>query len=213
MLEAPDAATDHAPNPAPDPIEWTYDIPLLTSRFMLWDFLRVILLSVAAMYVIVAVGGLIIERELIILPPMVFFLTAGIMAGLFVLTSLLLGNRQGARFIVSAKGVEYRAEKRERSMNKLVVIVGLLARNPTTAGAGALAMSRERTLVPWESVHRVTVYRRQRVIALHNSWRTVLRLHCPPELFDEVASAVETYHRAAIEQHAAKRLERPPLFA
>jgi hypothetical protein len=189
----PDTAT------TPDPIEWTYDIPLLTSRFMVWDFVRVILLSVVAMYVIVALGGLIIEQELIILPPMVFVLTTGIMASLFVLTSLLLGNRQGARFTVGARGVEYRAEKRERSMNKLVVLVGLLALNPTTAGAGTLAMTRERMLVPWESIHRVVVYPRARVIALRNSWRTVLRLHCPAELFDDVVGAVETHHRAAIE--------------
>ncbi len=204
VLEAPETATAHTSSPAPDPIEWTYDIPLLTSRFMLWDFVRVILLSVVAMYVIVAVGGLIIERELIILPPMVFVLTTGIMAGLFVLTSLLLGNHQGARFTVSAKGVEYRAEKRERAMNRLVMIVGFLARNPTTAGAGALAMTRERMLVPWESVHRVVVYRRERVIALRNSWRTVLRLHCPPELFEDVASAVDAYHGAAVDSAMAR---------
>ncbi len=177
-------------------IEWTFNVPLLTSRFMLWDFLRVILLSVMAMYVIVAVGGLIVERELIILPLEVFLLTTGIMFGLFVLTSLLLGNHQGARFTVGPKGVEYRAEKRERSMNKLVVLVGLLARNPTTAGAGTLAMTRERLFLPWGSIHRVVVHRRERVIALRNSWRTVLRLHCPPELFDEVAAAVESHHAA-----------------
>lgn len=196
MHNTPATTTEPTPRPASDRIEWTYDIPLLTSRFMLWDFLRVILLSVVAMYVIVAVGGLIVERELIILPPMVFALTTGIMLGLFLLTSLLLGNRQGARFIVSKRGVEYRAEKRERSMNKLVVIVGLLARNPTAAGAGALAMTRERMFLPWESVHRVVVYRRLRVIELRNSWRTVLRLHCPPELFDDIVTAVETHHRA-----------------
>jgi len=163
---------------------------------MLWDFLRVILLSVAMMYVIVAVGGLLVERELIILPLGVFILTTGIMFGLFVLTSLLLGNRQGARFTVGPKGVEYHAEKRERSMNRLVVLVGLLARNPTTAGAGTLAMTRERLFLPWESIHRVVVHRRERVISLHNSWRTVLRLHCPPELFDEVVAAVESHHAA-----------------
>ena len=191
--KAPDTAA------TPDPIEWIYDIPLLTSSFMVWDFVRVILLSVVAMYVIVAVGGLIVEQELIILPPMVFVLTAGIMAGLFVLTSLLLGNRQGARFTVDVRGVEYRAEERERSMNKLVVIVGLLARNPTTAGAGTLAMTREHMLVPWESIHRVVVYPRARVISLRNSWRTVLRLHCTPELFDDVVNAVEHYHHAAPE--------------
>lgn len=180
-----------------DPIEWTYDIPLLTSRFMVWDFVRVILLSVVAMYAIVAIGGLVVEQELIILPWQVFALTAGIMFGLFVLTALLLGNHQRARFIVSERGVEYRAEKRERAISRLAVIVGLLARNPTTAGAGALAMTRERYFVPWEGIHRVVVHRRQRVISLHNSWRTVLRLHCSAELFDEVVARIEAEHGAA----------------
>lgn len=196
MLEAPDSATAQTSSPAPEPLEWTYDIPLLTSRFMLWDFARVILLSVVAMSVFVALAGLIIEQELIVLPLMVYVLTAGILAGLFVLTSLVLGNRMGARFTVDARGVGYRAEKRERSLNKLVVLVGLLAANPTTAGSGVLAMSRERTLIPWTSIHRVVIHRRQRVIAVHNSWRTVLRLHCSPEMFDEVASAVEWHHKA-----------------
>lgn len=178
-------------------IEWTYDIPLLTSRFMLWDFVRVTLLSVTAMYVIVALGGLIVEQELIILPPMVFVLTASIMLGLFALTSLLLGNHQRARFIVSDRGVEYRAEKRERAINRLTILAGLLALNPTAAGAGTLAMTRERLLVPWGGIHRVVVHPRARVISLRNSWRTVLRLHCTAEQFDTIAEAVQARHRAA----------------
>ena len=52
----------------PGRIEWRYDIPLLTSRFMLWDFLRVTLLSAALMYVIVIVAGLGFGQELILLP-------------------------------------------------------------------------------------------------------------------------------------------------
>lgn len=180
-----------------DKLEWTYDIPLLTSRFMVWDFVRVILLSVTAMYLIVAVGGLIVEQELIILPPFVFLLVTGIMFGLFALTALLLGNRQRARFIVSAKGVEYRAEKRERAINRLAILAGLLTLNPTAAGAGTLAMTREKLFVPWDAIERVVVHSRPRVISLRNSWRTVLRLHCTPELFDEVVSRVEAHHGAA----------------
>lgn len=190
------AGPDTEVRPGSDAIEWRYDIPLLTSGFMLWDFFRVILISVGAMYLLVALTGLVLEGELIILPPMVFFLTSGIMLGLFVLTSLLLGNRQGARFVIGPRGVEYHAEKRERRMNKLAVVIGLLALNPTTAGAGALAMTREKTLIPWGSIHSIRVYPRSRVIALKNSWRTVMRLHCPPELFEVVVSAVKEHHDA-----------------
>lgn len=180
----------------PGRIEWRYDIPLLTSRFMLWDFLRVTLLSAALMYVIVIVAGLVFGQELILLPWQVPAIIVGVLLGLFVLASLLLGNRQGARFAVDAKGVEYHAEKRESRMNRFVAAVGALMGSPTTAGAGALAMSREHLHLEWEGIREVRYYPSARVIAIRNSWRTMLRLHCPPELYDDVAGAVRHHHVA-----------------
>ena len=180
----------------PGRIEWRYDIPLLTSRFMLWDFLRVTLLSAALMYVIVIVAGLVFGQELILLPWQVPAIIVGVLLGLFVLASLLLGNRQGARFAVDAKGVEYHAEKRESRMNRIVAAVGALMGSPTTAGAGALAMSREHLHLEWEGIREVRYYPSARVIAIRNSWRTMLRLHCPPELYDDVAAAVRHHHVA-----------------
>ncbi len=180
----------------PGRIEWRYDIPLLTSRFMLWDFLRVTLLSAALMYVIVIVAGLVFGQELILLPWQVPAIIVGVLLGLFVLASLLLGNRQGARFAVDAKGVEYHAEKRESRMNRIVAAVGALMGSPTTAGAGALAMSREHLHLEWEGIREVRYYPSARVIAIRNSWRTMLRLHCPPELYDDVAAAVRHHHAA-----------------
>ncbi len=180
----------------PGRIEWRYDIPLLTSRFMLWDFLRVTLLSAALMYVIVIVAGLVFGQELILLPWQVPAIIVGVLLGLFVLASLLLGNRQGARFAVDATGVEYHAEKRESRMNRIVAAVGALMGSPTTAGAGALAMSREHLHLEWEGIREVRYYPSARVIAIRNSWRTMLRLHCPPELYDDVAAAVRHHHAA-----------------
>lgn len=180
----------------PGRIEWRYDIPLLTSRFMLWDFLRVTLLSAALMYLIVIVAGLVFGQELILLPWQVPAIIVGVLLGLFVLASLLLGNRQGARFAVDAKGVEYHAEKRESRMNRIVATVGALMGSPTTAGAGALAMSREHLHLEWEGIREVRYYPSARVIAVRNSWRTMLRLHCPPELYDDVAAAARHHHAA-----------------
>ena len=180
----------------PGRIEWRYDIPLLTSRFMLWDFLRVTLLSTALMYVIVIVAGLVFGQELILLPWQVPAIIVGVLLGLFVIASLLLGNRQGARFAVDAKGVEYHAERRESRMNRIVATAGALLGSPTTAGAGALAMSREHLHLEWEGIREVRYYPSARVIAIRNSWRTMLRLHCPPELYDDVAAAVRHHHAA-----------------
>lgn len=177
--------------------DWIIDVPLLTSRFMLWDFVRVAFLAVVGMYALVAACGLVFERELIVLPLFVFAATFGTLIGLFVLTSLLLGNRQRARFIVSSKGAEYQAQKRERVINRLAFLGGLLARNASAAGAGALAASREQLLVPWAEVDKVVVHERAHVIELRNSWRVVQRLHCPTEQFPAIVSAVISYHEAA----------------
>lgn len=181
----------------PASIEWTYDIPLLTNRFMLFDIVRVVLISVASMYLLVAACGLLVEQELIVLPPLVFLVTTGIVLALFVFASLLMGNRIRARFVVGPDAVEYHAQRRERALSRLTIIAGLLARDPGVAGAGVLAATRERSVFPWTGIHRVVVHPRQRVISLRNSWRTVLRLHCPPELFDQVQDTVEHYQRAA----------------
>lgn len=178
--------------------DWIVDVPLLTSRFMVWDFFKVSLFAVVGMYLSVAACGLLMEGELIVLPIAVFGLTFGILLALFVLTSLLLGNHQKARFIVDSDGVEYQAQRRERALSRFAFIAGLLARNPSVAGAGALAASREQLRVPWSDVRRVVVHERAHVIELRNSWRAVQRLYCPADQFPRIVSAAKAYHAAAI---------------
>lgn len=194
-------------------IEWSFDVPLLTSRFMLWDFLRVTLISVATMYVLVAITGWIVEGEAVLLPWFVLPLVTAVMLGLFGLASLLLGNRHGARFGVAPSGVTYEAELRERRINRAVVILGALAGNPTATGAGLLASSSEMMRVPWSEIHRVVYYPDPHVIVIRNSWRAVLRLHLPVELYDQTAALVDSYWRGAApsrEKASGGRVVRAP---
>ncbi|MBN2840177.1 MAG: hypothetical protein JXP37_04390 [Coriobacteriia bacterium] len=164
--------------PVPVTIEWSYRVPLLTSRFMLWDFLRVTLLSVLGMYVLVALMGLIFEGEFIVLPLQVFVLVTAIMLALFVLASLLLGNHVPMTFSVRPEGVSYGMGGRQKGLNRATVALGVLSGSPATAGAGLLAASREQGSWSWEQLHGARYFDGQHVISLRNSWRTVLRLHC-----------------------------------
>ncbi len=200
---APTSTTAAAHGGDGDTVEWEFDIPLLTNRFMVWDFLRVTAFSVAAMWLIVAAMGWIIEGELVLLPLEVLILTAGILLVLFALASLLLGNRHGARFTVGPDGVRYAARLRERRINTLVTVLGVLAGSPTAAGAGLLAKGQERLDVPWTSIERLVIHRSARVIVVRNSWRAVLRLHCPPELFGRVLDLAEEYWSASRPAHEA----------
>ncbi len=167
-------------------IEWTYRVPLMTSRFMLSDLARVIVLSVGIMYAAVALMGFFVEGEFVLLPPQIFLIVGGIMAGLFIIASPLLGNRFTVTFSVGPDGVRYASGAAERRWNRAAVIVGLLAGRPGTAGAGLIASSQEAGGWEWAELHRAIEHPGPRVIVLRSSWRMVPRLHCTPENYDTV---------------------------
>ncbi|MDO8879543.1 MAG: hypothetical protein Q7W44_01885 [Coriobacteriia bacterium] len=172
-------------------VEWEYRVPLITSRFMLWDFARVIVLSVLIMYVLVALTGLLVEGELVILPPQVFLITTGILVGLLLIVVLLMGNGFSQTFTVDpAGGVRYASGSREQKWNRAAVILGALRGSPTTTGAGLLGVMREKGGWTWRQLHAARYFPRQRVISLRNSWRTVIRLHCTPENYEQVRALV-----------------------
>lgn len=181
-----------------DRIEWHYNIPLLTSRFMVWDFVRVTLISVAISYVLVALTGWLVDGEPVFLPAFVLLIVTGVVLALFAITCILLGNRHGAVFGVGPKGVTYAAGERERKINRIVAIGGALAGNPTTTGAGLIATGQEQLSLQWGDVHHVVYYPGPRVIVLRNTWRAVLRLHLTPELYEDVAARVDEYWRGAV---------------
>lgn len=171
-------------------IEWEYRVPLLTSRFMLYDFAKVIVISVVIMYVLVAIMGWFIDGEFVLMPPQVFLIAGGGMAALFAIACLLLGNRFTMQLSVGPEGVGYATGSRERKWNRAAVIIGILAGSAGTAGAGLIASSNEEGGFPWAEIHRANEHPKPRVISLCNSWRVVLRLHCTPENYEPVRAIV-----------------------
>ena len=177
-------------------IEWEARIPLLDNRFMWGDWLKVSVISAAVLMAIVPILAWVIDGDVLFLPLLVIPIVLGAMSVLFVLASLVLGNRSSATFAITDKGVEYRAGSRERKLDRLAFFAGLLARSPGTAGAGALAMSREAETTPWRDVRTVRVYEGPRVITLMDSWHVVARLYVPAESFAQVAEAVRRHQGA-----------------
>ncbi len=182
-------ATD-TEKPVAGVIEWTYRVPLLTSRFMLWDFTRVIVLSVLLMYVLVAITGWLAEGELVLLPPQVFVIVGGTIIVLLAIAALLLGNHMTMTFAVDPEGVTYASGSRERKWNRAAVVLGVLAGSASTAGAGMLASSREQGGWDWADIHAARYFPGQHVISLRNSWRTVIRLHCPAGEYEGIRAVV-----------------------
>jgi hypothetical protein len=185
-------------------LTWEHDLPLATNPFLWWDFFRVVGASLLIMELLVFLMSLIVGDPLW-LPLWVLGLVAGIFAGLFLIATLLLyGNRYHARFVVDARGVQMEDAGQGRWFKWRMILLGVLARQPGAVLGSTSGPSGYAERVSWREVRRVTVHRRLRVVTLSNSWRSMLRLYCPLELFDDVAERAQS-SVAQSEQRRARR--------
>ncbi|MCW4011721.1 MAG: hypothetical protein NWF07_01885 [Candidatus Bathyarchaeota archaeon] len=167
-------------------LRWAYNIPLLTNRYMLWDFARLFFVTF-----VVATGILFVATGFEVLSIMPLALVGeAIFIGLFILTSILLGNHVGSVFILDKNGVGSKVSRRMSRLNKATIVLGVLAGNPSVAGAGFLASSQGETFHRWSGFEKATVDAKRRVITFHNSWRSVQRIYCYPDNFEQVVAFV-----------------------
>lgn len=126
----------------------------------------------------------------------VLFISAVGAAGLWVFMALIMviffGNRIRIRFTVDGKGALWETvDKRALGANRLAMVAGVLGRSPGTAGAGAVAASREKEFVSWTDVKAIEHDPRRHMIVLRSSWRPVMMLVCRPENFGRVNRFLE----------------------
>ncbi len=98
---------------------------------------------------------------------------------------------------------------RERRINRVLFWLALLSGKPHAMGTVLIAEAQEERSVAWDDVRGITVYRRPRVITLAGAHRTLMRLSCPPELFDEAAARCHA-SLAAVERLRRARGDRAP---
>lgn len=121
-------------------------------------------------------------------------ITGGLwLLGLLIMAVLFRG-RMGVRYTVDRQGVMYEViDTRARKANRAAIIVGVLARDPRTLGAGLLARSQERMSVRWSGAFRARHDPPKHHITLCNAWRPLLWIQCTPDNYPAVAAAVDHY--------------------
>jgi hypothetical protein len=179
-----------------DVLIWDISVPLLTSRFFLYDMFKVTFITFGIVGVILSVifasdGG---SRQIVGVLKIIGIIALGFM-GMYVLVSLLwFGNRCQTRFTVSGKGISAEMlRSRDKAVNRLLVLLGLLTGNPRAAGTGLIAMSRESIGIRWGDVRKVKEYPLPRVITIMDGWHVLVRLYCTPENYDQVVEAVRNH--------------------
>lgn len=183
---------------ASTPIEpllaWDITVPLLTNRFMLFDFARWMLLTYAAMALIACLIGLFArDMKVFIGILQLFGLICAGMTVLFVLIMLLFfGNRMELAFAIDADGINALvASRRAKTGNRLAILLGILAGKPGAVGAGMLARDQENKRLEFSELRRVRFSPGPAVISLRDKWFMHVRLYCLPDNYAKAEALVE----------------------
>ncbi len=103
----------------------------------------------------------------------------------WLLTMAIYRGKYEAEFVLDDKGVLCRTQakqaKKNRIVNSLTVMMGLLYGNPTAAGAGLLAQSRQEVFLKWRRVSKVKYRPNSLTILLWGGWAEQIALFCTQE--------------------------------
>ena len=95
-----------------------------------------------------------------------------------------------AEFVLDQKGALCRTQtgqsKKNRVINALTVILGLLSGKPAAAGAGMLAQSRQEVFLRWNRVTKVKYRPGSRTILLRGGWTENIALFCADENYEQI---------------------------
>ena len=122
----------------------------------------------------------------------------GLIAALLFFTWLFImavyRGKYEVEFVLDGKGVLCRTQakqaKKNRIVNTLTVVLGLLSGKPAAAGAGMLAQSLQEVSLQWNRVTRVKYKPKSRTILLRGGWTENIALFCADENYEQIEAFV-----------------------
>jgi len=122
----------------------------------------------------------------------------GLIAALLILTWLFITaayrGKYEAEFVLDGKGVLCRTQakqaRKNRIINTLALIFGLLSGRPAAAGAGVLAQSRQQVFLRWNRITKVKYKSQSYTILISGGWTEQIALFCTDENYEQVEAFV-----------------------
>lgn len=178
-------------NSLPGQLSWSIRVPIFRNRIILKQLGLGIGIPIG---IIVIVIGLTSGKSVYTLYAL------GLIGALLFFTWLFImvvyGGKHDAAFHLDDKGALFRTQpkeaKKNRIVNTLAVLLGLLSGKPAVAGAGMLAQSRQQVFIRWKRATRVKYVPRARTILLRAGWTENVGIFCTPENY----AVVEQFVRA-----------------
>ena len=168
-----------------DQFNWSFRIPLLKNRVIRnqlglalgipFGILCIVLLAVKAYKGLAMVG-------------------AALALG-FLLVLLIFRGTYDVQYMLDSKGItcetQSKQKKRVRRMATATVIMGALAGNPTTAGAGLMAGARTKERLLWKRISKVKFLGRQRTIMLRAGFVESMAVFCSEENYNQICAYIQ----------------------
>lgn len=188
-------------------IEWDIDVSILNNRFIMKELLKVMGIATfitAGIVLLIMLPSILSGnfyynssnirdmKYALMLIGILFFFTA-----LFILA--YYGNRYLLSYKMDEKGITTisREDQRRKNskLNFLIVLAGLLARNPAATGAGFLAASRQDQDMKWKKIRKVVLYPKYNTIALHAGYLEKSIVFCTKENYKNISALIRSMCR------------------
>jgi hypothetical protein len=97
-------------------------------------------------------------------------------------------------FRISGKGIlcenQPKQGNRVKKLSVITFFIGLIAKNPTAAGAGLLSCQRVTVLIPWKHIRKIKYVEKQKAIMIHGGFGESIVLFCNSENFEEIKEVI-----------------------
>lgn len=174
-------------------IEWAIDVPIFSNKVILRDLGIAIGIPFGILMVVLLVlGGLKgFHRDI--------FFALGLIGILFILTfifiRLVYDGKYAAAFVINESGIrnytQKRQAKRNRLINILTFIIGILSRKPSAAGAGLLAQSKQDVFLRWNNIRKVKYDPLHHTIVVRGGLTEKIALFCTEKNYGEVEKMIK----------------------
>jgi hypothetical protein len=180
-------------------IKWTIKMPLLTNYYMLRDIV-IFFVAVCVFFFVLVMGMAVLTDNTDGMGTYLLLWAAASGALLVLMLIAILGvfmNSTEFTYDIRSDGIMMSVGSKERKINKLALVIGLLTGNIRVLGAGMLSSSREDYFLAWEDVRRVSVHRGPKMLVLKAGLIPGNRIFCTTDNFPAVEKAFREHAKGA----------------
>jgi hypothetical protein len=174
-------------------LHWNRKIPLITNPYLVLQciFTPLGIAIVMGSFLSLITGG---EWGLLILFLMIGAGLSVLMLLIMLVLQLITGGGLDTEFFISNEGVAHGVGSTTRALNRVSTGGSAVLGSLSGTGAGLLAMSQENTMLPWEDVRYISVYRSMRSLVFRSRYLvSPVVLYCSEENYPAILAMVKKY--------------------